>query len=81
MSPKGPVPPSIFKIFCNKFDFQEAQRVPPFTILKTLHFLSLRYSADFSRSCLVSSYCKLFVTAKRAFSWLKELYLIRTRQL
>ena len=45
MSPKGP--PSIFLIFCNQLEFHKVQRVPPFTIL------SLRYSADFSRSRLV----------------------------
>ena len=33
----------IFLIFCNKLDFQKAQRVPPSTILKTLRFLSLGY--------------------------------------
>ena len=38
--------PSIFLILCNKLDFQKVERVPPFTILKTLRFLSLRYSAD-----------------------------------
>ena len=31
---------------CNKLDFQKAQRVPTFTILKILRFLSLGYSAD-----------------------------------
>ena len=46
MSPKGP--PSFFLIFCNKLEFQKA-----FYILKTLRFLSLRYSADFRRSRLV----------------------------
>ena len=43
------VPPSIFLIFCSKLDyFQKAQMVPLFTTLKALHFLSFRYSADFS---------------------------------
>ena len=42
-----------FLIFCNKLDFQKAERVPPFTILKPSPFLSLRYSADFRRSRLV----------------------------
>ena len=42
-----------FLIFCNKLDFQKAQRVPPSTILKTLRFLSLGYGADFTRSRLV----------------------------
>ena len=39
----------------NKFDFQKTQRVPPFTISKSLSFLSLRYGADFRRSRLVNS--------------------------
>ena len=43
------VPPSIFFIFCHQLEFNKTQRVPPFTIL------SLRYSADFGRSRLVSS--------------------------
>ena len=47
------VPPSICLIFCNKLDFQKARRVTPFTGLKPLRFLSLRYSADFRRSRLV----------------------------
>ena len=47
------VAPSFFLIFCNKLDFQKAQRVPPSTILKTLRFLSLGYGADFRRSRLV----------------------------
>ena len=42
-----------FLIFCNKLYFQKAQRVPHFTILKTLRCLNLRYSADFRRSRLV----------------------------
>ena len=50
MSPKGS--PS-FLIFCNKLDFQKVERVPLFTIIKTLRFLSLRYSADFRRFRLV----------------------------
>ena len=54
MTPKGP--PSFFLIFCNKLDFQKVERVPPCTILKTLRFLSLRYSADFRRSRLVFHY-------------------------
>ena len=33
--------------------FSESRNRPPFTILKTLRFLSLRYSADFRRSRLV----------------------------
>ena len=36
-------------------DFQKARRVPPFTVLKNLRFLSLRYSADIKRSGLVYS--------------------------
>ena len=48
------VPLQVFLIFCSKLKFQKAQRVSPSTILKTLHFLSLRYSADFRRSRLVS---------------------------
>ena len=51
MSPKGRS--FIFLIFCNKLDFEKAQGVPPFTILKTLRFLSLGYGADFRRSRLV----------------------------
>ena len=51
MSPKGRS--FIFLIFCNKLDFQKAQRVPPSTILKTSRFLSLGYGADFRRSRLV----------------------------
>ena len=51
MFPKGRS--FIFLIFCNKLDFQKAQRVPPSTILKTLRFLSLGYGADFRRSRLV----------------------------
>ena len=39
-------------MFCNKLDFQ-SRKGPPFTILKTLRFLSFRYSADFRRSRLV----------------------------
>ena len=49
-------PPSFFLIFCNKLDFQKVQMVSPFTISKTLRFLSLRYSADFRRSRLVFSF-------------------------
>ena len=45
--------PSMFLIFCNKLYFQKVERDPPFTILKPLRFLSLRYSSDFSRSRLV----------------------------
>ena len=52
MSPKGRS--FIFLIFCNKLDFQKAQRVTPSTILKTLRFLSLGYGADFGRSRLVT---------------------------
>ena len=40
----------------NKLDFQKTQRVPPFTISKSLSFLSLRYGADFRRSRLVFLY-------------------------
>ena len=46
------VAPSFFLIFCNKLDFQKAQRVHTSTILKTLRFLSLGYGADFRRSRL-----------------------------
>ena len=46
----------LFLIFCNKIDFQKARSVPLFSILKTLRFLSLRYSADFRRSRLVIRY-------------------------
>ena len=49
LSPKDP--PSVFLIFCNKLDFQKA-RSPHFTILKTLRFLSFRYSTDLRRSRL-----------------------------
>ena len=45
--------PFNFFLFCNKLEFQKAQRVPPFTILKTSRFLYLRYSADFGHSRLV----------------------------
>ena len=48
----------IFLIFCNKLDFQKAQRVHPSTISKTLRFLSLGYGADFRRSRLVSLFFK-----------------------
>ena len=46
------VSPSTFLIFCNKLDLKSLKG-PPFTILKTLRLLSLRYSADFRRSRLV----------------------------
>ena len=47
-------PPSPYFIFCNKLEFQKAQRVPPSTILtKPLRFFSLRYSAVFGHSRLV----------------------------
>ena len=49
----------LFSIFCHKLEFQKAQRVPSVTILKTLRFLSLRYSAGFGRSRL-SSIHKIF---------------------
>ena len=52
MSPKGRS--FNFLIFCNKLDFQKAQRLPPFTILKTFRFLSLGYSANFRRSVLLA---------------------------
>ena len=42
-------PPLIFFIVCNQLGFHKAQRVSTFTIL------SLRYSADFGRSRIVSS--------------------------
>ena len=45
-SPKGS--PQFFFIFCNQLEFHKARKVPPFTIL------SLRYTADFGRSRLVS---------------------------
>ena len=48
MSSKGPS--FNFLILCNKLDFQKAQRVPFFTISKTLRLLSLTYSANFRRS-------------------------------
>ena len=47
MSPKGP-----FNDPFNFFDILQQtgfSKGPPFTILKTLRFLSLRYSADFRR--------------------------------
>ena len=44
--------PFNFLIFCNKLDFQKPKG-SPFTILKTLRFLSLRYSAEFGHSRLV----------------------------
>ena len=46
--------PFNFLILCKKLDVQQARRVPPFTVLKTLRFLSLIYSADFRRARLVS---------------------------
>ena len=47
----------IFRFF---FFFQKTQRVPLFTISKSLSFLSLEYGADLRRSRLVSSwYCSL----------------------
>ena len=52
MTSKGP-PFKFFLIFCNKLDFQKLETFPLFTILKTLRFLSLRYSADFRRFRLV----------------------------
>ena len=58
-------PPSIVLIFCDKLDFQKAQRVS-FMVLKTLLFLSLRCSADFRRSRLV--YLGWSIDA---FNWLK----------
>ena len=50
MSPKGPS----FNVFdiLQQTGFEKVER-PPFTILKTLRLLSLRYSADFRRSRLV----------------------------
>ena len=51
MSQKSP--PSSFLIFCNKLDFRKVERVPPFTILKSLHFLSLRYTPTLRRFGLV----------------------------
>ena len=56
-----------FLIFCNKLDFQKAQRVPPSTILRTLRFLSLGYGADFRRSRLVRSYSAK-ISKSRPFS-------------
>ena len=56
LSPKSPS--SICLIFCYKLNFQKAQRVPLLKISKTFRFLSLRYSADFRRSRLVSLYDK-----------------------
>ena len=44
-----------FLIFCNKLDFQKAQKVSPSTILRTLRFSSLGYGADFRRFRLVCS--------------------------
>ena len=35
--------------------FSKSPKSPPFTILKTLRFLSLGYSADFRRSRLVNT--------------------------
>ena len=51
MSPKGRS--FIFLIFCNKLDFQNAQRAPLLQFKKKLRFLSLGYGADFRRSRLV----------------------------
>ena len=48
---------SPFKFFdiLQQTRFSKSRKGPPFTILKTLRFLSLRYSADFRRSRLVES--------------------------
>ena len=64
MSPK--CPSFIFLIFCNKLDFQKAQKVPSFTILKPLRFLSLWYSADFGRSRLDLKLQSLFQKVKNS---------------
>ena len=45
--------PSFFRYFATNCIFKKPKG-SPFTILKTLRFLSLRYSADFRRSRLVS---------------------------
>ena len=51
--------------------FKKPQRVPPFTISKSLSFLSLRYGADFRRSRLVSSYnCSACVTSPTRMEYL-----------
>ena len=50
MSPKSP--PSFFDIL-HQIGFSKSRTGPPFTILRTLRFLSLRYNADFRRSPLV----------------------------
>ena len=54
MSPKGP--PFHFIDVLQQTGFEKVKRVTPFTILKTLPLLSLRYSADFRRSRLVFQY-------------------------
>ena len=51
LSPKGP--PFEFYDILQQTGFSKSLKGPPFTILKTLRFLSLRYSADFRRSRLV----------------------------
>ena len=43
------LPSVFFYFFCNRMEFKKAQWVHSFTILKTLRFLSLRYSANFGR--------------------------------
>ena len=51
MPPKGPLF-NCFSYFATNCSSKKLKG-PPFTILKTLHFLSLRYSADFGHSRLV----------------------------
>ena len=50
MSQNGPF---IFFGILQHTGFSERRKGPPFTVLKTLPILSLRYSADFRRSRLV----------------------------
>ena len=59
LSPKG-LPFNLFDIL-QQTGFSKSPKGPPFTGLKTLRFLSLRYSADFRRSRLV---CFLSVAYK-----------------
>ena len=71
MFPKGRS--FIFADILQQTGFSKAQRVPPFTILKTLRFLSLGYGAYFRRSrlvCfkLVKNFLKLFKPTNRVFA-------------
>ena len=55
---------SIFFDILQQIGFSEIPKSPPFTILKTLRFSSLGYSADFRRSRLVIFCSLLHVISK-----------------